>query len=226
MVFHNCKAPVHTINVQVNNQNVEKVTCTKFLGVMLDDKLRFKDHINYIKSKISKGIGVLCRAKKFFDVKTLTNLYYAFVHPYLHYCVEIWGNSGSTALSALVKLPKAAVRIIAGVNRYSSTDYIFKMLSILPFGKLHTFTVYKFIYNIFHNITPAVIARTFNLNADVHDHDTRHSSKFHVQSISTGMRKRSLRHQVCLLHNSTNSIEYDIPFVTFKYFVKTILLFD
>jgi len=197
----------------------------KFLGVIIDDKLNYGQHIAYIKTKISKGIGVLCRAKKFFDVKTLVNLYYSFVHPYLTYCNEVWGATFVTYLDPLVILQKRAVRIICGVNRRASTEDLFKMLSIVPFSKLHTFNVHKFLYKVYNGIVPSCVAGMLTFNSDVHNHQTRQASNVHIKHASSDPRKRSLGHQACIMFNKRDDVNYDLPFHTFKYFVKNILLF-
>ena len=51
------------------------------------------------KKKIAKGFGIILRAQKFFNKKTLFNLYHAFIFPYLIYCVEIWGNAANRPLN-------------------------------------------------------------------------------------------------------------------------------
>ena len=85
-------------DLYINHQTIDRVISTKFLGVIIDAKLKFKEHIAHIKGKIARGVGILCRAKKFFNIKTLTDLYYSFVHPYISYCVEFWGNIYSSYL--------------------------------------------------------------------------------------------------------------------------------
>ena len=98
----------------INNKVIDRVVSTKFLGVIIDAQLKFREHIAQIKGKIPRGIGILCRAKKFFNIKTLTD---SFVHPYLSYCVEFWGNTNTAYINLLIKLQKCAVRIITGANR-------------------------------------------------------------------------------------------------------------
>ena len=41
---------------------------TKFLGVIIDDKLSFSRHISYIKNKISKGMGIIIKARKYLNL--------------------------------------------------------------------------------------------------------------------------------------------------------------
>ena len=44
---------------------VECVTKTKFLGVIIDNKLEWNDHITYVKSKISKTIGLFYKMRQY-----------------------------------------------------------------------------------------------------------------------------------------------------------------
>ena len=64
MVF-STKASVHNspFSLHINGHKLEQVSKTKFLGVIIDNKLNWEHHITYVKSKISKCIGLLLRAR-------------------------------------------------------------------------------------------------------------------------------------------------------------------
>ena len=51
-------------DVTVGANVVERVKSIKFLGVIIDENVSWTEHIYYIKNKISKGIGILCKARK------------------------------------------------------------------------------------------------------------------------------------------------------------------
>ena len=53
MVFTNKKNSITPMNISIDRCSIEKVKCTKFLGVYIDDKLTWKKHITYITSKAS-----------------------------------------------------------------------------------------------------------------------------------------------------------------------------
>ena len=93
MIFHRRRRKIDINNPSLNNTVLQRVNYTKFLGVIIDDGLKWTNHIAYVKNKIAKGFGIILRARKFFNCKTLFNLYHAFIFPYLIYCVEIWGNA-------------------------------------------------------------------------------------------------------------------------------------
>ena len=45
--------------LQINNYNVERILSIKFLGILLDENLSWKDHIKHTENKISKNIRIL-----------------------------------------------------------------------------------------------------------------------------------------------------------------------
>ena len=75
MLFMPESFPCLKVSVVVDNHPINEVHHTKFLGVIIDNKLKWKKHIYYISKKIAKGIGVIVKARKVFDKVTLLSLY-------------------------------------------------------------------------------------------------------------------------------------------------------
>ena len=63
MVFHRARRKVSHNKLFINNYMVTQVSCSKFLGIILDNKLNWTSHIAYIKNKIAKGMGILLKAR-------------------------------------------------------------------------------------------------------------------------------------------------------------------
>ena len=112
-------------DLKINGKVINKVDSTKCLGVWLDSKMSWSEHINYIRCKISKCIGILCKARKVLNEKTLITLYYSFIYPYLTYCVEVWGGASDCYISSIFKLQKRAIRILASANYRAHIKPIF-----------------------------------------------------------------------------------------------------
>ena len=102
MVFHRSRIKTNSINLVILKKTSETTRSTKFLGVIIDNKLKWTDHITYIKKKISRAIGIIHRARTFLDKINLKNLYHSIVFPYLIYCTEIWGNSATIDLNPII----------------------------------------------------------------------------------------------------------------------------
>jgi len=113
IIFRPSKKRIHeSVTIRLNNETINEVNETKFLGVIMDRKMSWQPHIMYIKNKIAKGLGIILKTRKQLKIETLRTLYYSFIYPYLIYGIEVWGNSTNTNLNQLFKIQKKAIRII------------------------------------------------------------------------------------------------------------------
>ena len=64
MVFHRSRRKLDKGDILLDNTIIKQVVITKFIGIIIDDKLKWIHHICYIKNKISKGMGIILKARK------------------------------------------------------------------------------------------------------------------------------------------------------------------
>ena len=102
-----------SVTLFINNQSLTEENSIRYLGIYIDSNLNWKRHINYIfAKKVKRSIGNLSKLCYYLNSKTLLDLYYALVYPFLTYCVIAWGNTYQTSLQPLFVLQKKAIRII------------------------------------------------------------------------------------------------------------------
>ena len=94
----------------INDIAIDRVECTTFLGVRIDDKLTWRNHIDHVNNKINKCIGIFYRLRRAFTRKWLTKLYNAQVLPHLNYCNIIWALVSPTVLNKLYVTQKRALK--------------------------------------------------------------------------------------------------------------------
>ena len=58
----------------ISNHVIERQEFIKFLGVLLDENLNWKEHIKYTEKEIAKNLGSLYQATPFLDRNTLLAL--------------------------------------------------------------------------------------------------------------------------------------------------------
>ena len=126
------------------------------MGIIVDDSLKWGEHATYVKGKISRGIGILCEARRYFNLDTLKTLYYAFLFPHSHYCIEVWGNTSNVHLDPLEKMIKRPLRLISGSNRRAHTAPLFENLEILTLRKLYVYSIQIFMYKFHHKLLPRI----------------------------------------------------------------------
>ena len=96
MIFHRARlkfADGMNVKVIMDNIALTKVSSNKYLGVIVDHKLNWIDHITYAKNKISTGIGIMYKARRYLNKCSLKNLYYTYIYTYFIYCIELWGSA-------------------------------------------------------------------------------------------------------------------------------------
>ena len=98
MIFHRSRIKSEGLQITIRNENIKETNSIKKLGILVDNKFKWHEHIIYTKNKVSPAIGILYKARKYANKQTVKQMYYTFVFPYLIYGCEIWGNTSHTLL--------------------------------------------------------------------------------------------------------------------------------
>ena len=226
MIFHSNQKKINTQKaVKINGQDVDRVTNTKFIGVNLDEKLTWEAHILMIKSKIAKGLGILCKARKVFPVVTLKTLYYSIIYPHMTYCIEVWGNAAKTHLCSLFKMQKKIVRTITSAGYRAHTDPIFNDLQLLKLPDIYIYCVMIFVFRFVKGLLPNVLKDFLQRNSEISTRMTRNRHKLHLPKFRTIMYKNSIKYQgVKEWNNRIDLIDDKCSIHTFKKKIKKLLL--
>ena len=185
MIFGNIKTP-QDIKIKINNELVNRVYCNKFLVVFVDEKLCWREHIYYVKTKLSKNIAILYKVKYKLSCEALRSLYCTLISPYLTYCVEIWGNTYISNLISIDKLQKGAIRIISGVSFLEHTSALFKNLKLLHFFDLVKFQTYLIMYKAFHFELPVNLQSMFTIDNIIY-YETRSKFNFKLKKLGQNL---------------------------------------
>ena len=193
------------LDIKIDNQEISQVLKTKFLGVAIDSKLSWKEHIAYITGKIARGIGVISKARRYLNRDSLLSLYYSFIYPYLIYCNHVWGAAAKTHTRTLCTLQKRVIRIISGVKPRTHSDHLFKELKLLKFQDINTYLIGKLMFKVYSD--DLVIFETwFEKNNSFHDYNTRQKDQYHIPSFKTKLGQSSLRFSGVTIWNSIHKL--------------------
>lgn len=115
---------------------LNQATETKYLGLILDQKLKWEPHTVQLQNKIRKLNYLLYHASKLFTRSHLLRIYRAMYEPVLRYGVIHWGHSPKKFTMPIKTLQKFAIRIIAGIRKRDSTVKYFSEFGILNFDNI------------------------------------------------------------------------------------------
>ena len=154
--------------ITLDNSLITSVPSIKFLGVTLDPKMKFNEHIKEICTKVARSSGVLYNLQKYLDTHTLITLYYSLVYPYLQYCILAWGGASQIHLNKLEILQKRCIRIITGSSYFSHTTPLFKQHNILKLKDIYNLKIAEYAYKNQHSLQ--------SQHNRTHTHNTRFRS--------------------------------------------------
>jgi hypothetical protein len=124
--------------ISYNNKFINSIFSTKFLGVIVDGALIWKNHIDVLMKKLSKACYVSRSMKHYRSISALKVIYYSFFHSLMSYGI-FWGNS--TRSSVIFLHQKKAIRMMLGYSNRISCRNIFKELGILPLASQYIFSL-------------------------------------------------------------------------------------
>ena len=155
--------------IRIDSHLIRRVYKSRYLGLIVDDKLSWTEHIAYISAKIRQNICVMKRTKRYIPNDTLIMLYRTLVEPYLRYCNTTWGNCGATLLNRLQTLQNRAARVITGIS-YEDADHnrILKDLNILNVRQLIELDTASLMYRVENDLVPAHVKSMFTECSEIH----------------------------------------------------------
>jgi len=112
----NLRKITSTPHIYLGKNPVKRVYSAKSLGVIIDDRMSWSAHIEYVCKKISSGLSGIRQARDYITQDTAQTIYNALVLSWFDYCDVVWDNLPITLADRLQKLQNRAARIITKSN--------------------------------------------------------------------------------------------------------------
>ena len=117
--------------ISLNNVQVERTTSQKHLGVILDEKLNFKQHVDSAISKINKGISLIKKLRYTLPRKSLITVYKVFLRTLIDYGDIIYDQPNNNSFcEKLEAIQYKAALTITGAIQGTSRDRIYAELGL------------------------------------------------------------------------------------------------
>jgi len=144
-----------------------------FLGLIINNTLSWKTHIDKILPKLSSACFAMRAVKPFMSPQMLEAIYYSHFHSVISYRVIFWGHIAPS--TRVFTLQKRIIRIMTGSRCKDSCRKLFTSLKILPLPNLYIFSLLRFVTKN---------KELFTTNNETHNYGTRQHLDFHYPSAS------------------------------------------
>lgn len=155
---------IDEIGIEINDTSIKIKECKeiKYLGLILDNNLSFKKHIDYIKKKVVKRIGAMYRSKSLLPVKYRKMFANALMLPQFDYLDTIYNRAGKTKLAELDILYKKVAKIALGVPKSESSINVYRDMGWLPLHLRRQLHLSNYMYRIINDNCPSNFMSRFS----------------------------------------------------------------
>ena len=165
--------------LKINDIEITSEKIVKLLGINIDDKLNFKQHISDICCKAGKQLNALRRLSKLLDTKSKLTIFKSFILSNFNYCATVWHFCGKQDAQKLEKIQERALRFVY-------CDYQSSYQSLLTRSNCETLHISRLkqiaieVFKITNNLSPVYLKKYFELQ------DSRYETRGNKQNLKIG----------------------------------------
>ena len=146
--------------VYFNHNSLKQVPSQKHLGMYLDTKLNFQEHLNNVLSKVNKTIGLLRKLQAFLPRQSLVTVYKAFIRPHLDYGDIIYDQTYNESFHQKIEtIQYNDALAIKGTIRGTSREKLYQELGLESLRKRRWYRRLCYFFKIFKGQSPACLFR-------------------------------------------------------------------
>ena len=156
-------------SIRLDDTDITRLNTVKYLGILIDDRLNWKSHINSVLGKVKKASGMLRKVSYLVPNTVNRTLYFSFIQSQIQYALTSWGSPSSKGMSPINDL---IAKFTKNINKYKPNNMInFKPLNI---KNLYILQCCKLIYSFVKDKTLPSPLKSLFKHPD-HVHGTRHA---------------------------------------------------
>ena len=170
VIFRKKKTAVPLGKITLNGHKLEHQQNTKYVGLILDEHLDFKAHIDILNARLKRANNLLSISRHYVPKEILRQIYYGQFHSHLNYGSQIW-TAGNDLQSTIV-LQNKAIRIITWSQPRTSSDPLFKQMKIPKLTDMVKMNNLLFVHDVLNDKAPECFSHYFEPTKRQHTHDT------------------------------------------------------
>lgn len=178
--------------IKINSNKIERVNEIKYLGVILDQNLKFNSHADYVMKKMSQKTNFLYRVGSCLSMPTRILLYKSLIAPHIDFCTSLLLNVCKGKVQNLQKIQNKAMRNILKCNKFTPITMMNEVLGFMNVQQRIVFKSLDVIYKIKKKMLPNYLSNQIKFNCDIHKYETRNAGDFSIDTARKSKTQSSL----------------------------------
>ena len=186
-----CRQGIEGIDITLGEESVKHCDSFKYLGVILDSNLSMNQHIDYVKKKVSKMLGIFSRARPSLTIESANKLFKSMILPILDYCGAVFHGCGKGNEEVLERLQRRGGRIVLN-TAHLSTEQMVTSLGWDTLTRRRENHIVNLVEKCLKGTAPSYFSEYFQLKRhNIHDYDIRNKNKLVIDRVKLESTKRA-----------------------------------
>ena len=170
------------LNVKLNDTKLKQVNSVRYLGVNIDCKLTWDEHVKQLCKNVAYKIFSMRRLSSSLNTSLLNTLYKGTIQPCIDYACSVWGNCSQKNRELISRLQKRAARIVSKHygSREISVTKVIKDLKWQSFETRRDYFLNMLMYKCIHGTAPTRLCNEIEMYFDRHGLNTRNANSLNV----------------------------------------------
>lgn len=208
---------LRNLNLKLNNENITLKDSAKNLGLIIDYKLHFKEHITAKLRAAYSTLKMLYPHRHYLNQDTKKTLCESLVLSHFNFCDSIYGPClDNVAKRRIQVLQNSCLRFIFGIRRRNHITYKLKEVQWLDMAKRRELHSISFYYKILKNRCPPYLSNKIKLRTASHTVNIRHRYLVDIPKHNREFFKCSFSYNVANLINKYKITDLTPSLTSFK----------
>ena len=146
----------YEFKLKINNNPIKRVNSIKYLGVLIDNKLSWSEHVDCLNLQLARYSGLFTRLRRYVPNQILSLLYYSIIYSRIKYGILWWGTTSNSLLKKVEIRLNRILRVITNKSIYTPVRMLYKSLKTLKVTYNYNLELGKFMHQLENNKLPHV----------------------------------------------------------------------
>lgn len=212
---------ISSLNLHIDNQPLLVVNSVKNLGIILDNSLRFKDHVLNLIRKCYTALKLLYTNISILNFKFRKKLCESLVLSILNYCIVLYFPClDKFTQNRLQKIQNSCCRFVYRIKKYDHVSCKLNQLGWLRLENLYKYHLSVFVHNILVTNSPPYLREKFMFRHNIHTSNLRYTSKLSLPKYHKTIFRRSFSYNAVIIYNNLADNIKSLPVNKFRKMVK------
>lgn len=215
------------LKVVIDGKNIEHVNEMKYLGVIIDAQLTFKNHVNNTIKKIAKKVGFFSRISPNLSEWCKKIVYNTIILPHFQYCSSLLLSCTDGDIQKLQVQQNKCMRVILRCSRYTPIKTMLQKLQWMDVKTLIKRSNIILIFKVYNDYLGSYLKVHLNQRSTIHSLNTRHKNDFDINFVKSSKLKKGLFNDgINYFNKLPNNIKDADNLKTFIHLLDNYLLYE